>query len=375
MNNKTELKNLIKNIEHSENIQNMNGFFGLDGYIDDLYTIVKKRMKNGEVELFNKTSEFSKRIEAAIGKGADNEIIHKCSRAGGNAILTAHCLSKLGVKMKCAGLFGSKEIHLVFRQLNTACDLISIGEPAHTIAFEFSDGKLMFGDLSSLHKVDWETITRKITSAQLQKVFKNCQLIGIVNWAATMHMGSILRHLRDDITSKISKKLLKDKIFFFDVSDIRARNREEFKEYISIIQSIKENSKVIVSLNENEARTSAEMMGIDSKNDLMLLSKELFEIMMVDELVIHTLFYAIGCNLMGQVKIDNVMVEDPKITTGGGDNFNGGLCVAVMMNLPLEQQLLFANSVASFYVTNAVSGTLPEIVEYMKKSNFRELEE
>lgn len=367
MDNSVLLENLTARLQQTSGLKEVRGLFGIDGYVDDLYSVVCKRKGAEKVEVFSSLEQFYDRIQTAIRKSADHEILLKDSRAGGNAILTAHCLSRLGASMQCIGLFGKSTLHPAFKQLNTDCELISLGAPAHTIAFEFSDGKLMFGELSQLHAVSWDKVTEVVPVNDLYERIAACQIIGMVNWAATLNMDSIMKHIYEEIVLKLPENILNEKIFFFDTSDIRARTEKEFRNFLAMIGLLTEKSRVVISFNENEARTAAAIIGLKADDDLVKLNRKMFEMFKTEELVFHTLDGALACNKDTQVEVPGLHVENPAISTGGGDNFNGGLCAGLLMKLPLDQQLLLANGVASYYVAKGSSGTIEEILKYMKE--------
>ena len=87
----------------------------------------------------------------------------------------------------------------------------------------------------------------------------------------------------------------------------------------------------------------------------------------VMKVVIHTLEDAISCDAKSSCRVGGFFVDRPLVTTGAGDNFNGGLCAGLLLDLPPDQQLMLANGAASYYVYSGGSGSIKCILNYLNK--------
>ena len=121
---------------------------GFDGYVDEIVRVVKNRPCLDECTYFDTIGDFADHVKAASGKSADMEIVSQETRIGGNGPILANALARLGAPSICVGALGFPAIHPVFKGLVAGCTPIGIAEPGHTDAFEFNDGKLMFGNVS-----------------------------------------------------------------------------------------------------------------------------------------------------------------------------------------------------------------------------------
>ncbi len=62
----------------------------------------------------------------------------------------------------------------------------------------------------------------------------------------------------------------------------------------------------------------------------------------------------------------------PRLTTGaGGDNFNAGFCLGLMLQFDLEDCLILGSSASGFYVRNGYSPTWDELVGFLKLWSLR----
>ena len=58
----------------------------------------------------------------------------------------------------------------------------------------------------------------------------------------------------------------------------------------------------------------------------------------------------------------------PKISTGGGDNFNAGLCFGLLQGFSLRESLRLGNAVSGYYVRTGESPQLGELLDFMGKA-------
>lgn len=337
--------------------------FGLDGYIDSLYTVVRGRDAAGQAECFHTLEQFLDRLQAARRRSADQEILLKSRRAGGNAPLTADCLSRLGFYSRCIGLFGEGGCAPPFSEMAGRCELISLGPPAKSISLEFSDSKLMFGELEALRELTLERLLERLDERELTRLLEQSRLISFLNWAGTPHLTEILSYLTGRILERMD---LGGKTFLFDFSDIRARRAEEFRAYLEVVARIAGRARVVVSLNENEAEAAAGYCGLPS-GTAGELGEALRGAFGVQTVVIHALDGALAFGAAGRTQAAGFYLECPAITTGGGDNFNGGLCAGLLLKLPMGACLTLANATAHYYVAHGASGTLEQVAADLKR--------
>ncbi len=342
---------------------------GFDGYIDTLFRIIKSRENNGTLGFYNTIEEFGERILKASGKSADTGIYPVQQRAGGNAPIFANTLSTLGTAARCIALMGYPEIKGPFAGLSSDCERISLGEPCETYAFEFDDGKLMFGNTANADELSWNGLINRVGLERLKEIFAESELVGLVNWSGLAGMNGILDGIVDTVLPAIDRETLKRKLFFFDIADPTARSREDFMHLAKIMAKICEKSLVMLGLNENEALQIHQFVAPgSSENDLIGVCMKLTDFLGISALIVHLRDGAYAFTKKGFVESKGFFVGKPVLTTGGGDNFNGGFCTGQLLGMDMDQSLLLGNAVSSYYVANGRSPDLESIITYI--SNF-----
>ena len=98
------------------------------------------------------------RISAAAGKSANIELFPRFEKLGGNGPIMANAHVSLGLNVRYLGALGHPSIDPVFKDFASQTNAISIADPGITTALEFKDGKLMFGNTSSLEEIDYARI-------------------------------------------------------------------------------------------------------------------------------------------------------------------------------------------------------------------------
>nr|WP_243140929.1 MULTISPECIES: PfkB family carbohydrate kinase [Lactonifactor] len=66
------------------------------------------------------------------------------------------------------------------------------------------------------------------------------------------------------------------------------------------------------------------------------------------------------------VKEEGYYTPVPKLSTGGGDNFNAGLCFGLLQGLPLAESLRLGNATSGYYVRTGESPDVYRLYEFMQ---------
>ena len=75
--------------------------------------------------------------------------------------------------------------------------------------------------------------------------------------------------------------------------------------------------------------------------------------MQISVIIIHPIFGSALADENGSYWVDGPVCKKPKLTTGGGDNYNAGFLTGYMNGCSLEESLATAACVSGFYVRNA----------------------
>lgn len=338
---------------------------GFDGFVDNLYRVVKQRESADRYECYATIGEFGKRISDSAGRSSDTEIVRLETRAGGNAPNLSLSLASLGFPTDCVGLLGEPEIHPCFQELERIAECVSIGNPAVTQAFEFNDGKLMFGCMNEACRLGWGGIQSRAGHRRMEQALRESRLIGVVNWSCFYSIGNIVREIVDDLRATLPEASIKEKMLFFDLADVSARSRDDILEMADAMRYAAGSVRTALGLNENEARTLGSALGIPAGESLPALAKALAAVTGAQPLAVHTNRGSIGVVAGEVAEAPGFHVDAPVISTGGGDNFNGGFCAGLLLDLPMAHCLVLGNAAASLFVSRGRSCTIPELLDFL----------
>lgn len=129
----------------------VSGLCGFDGFID---TFIR-------MESPASMEAFGPKVTAAAGIATSFPVRHLGDKFGGNAPLFARALHDLNagqIDLTYIGAVGDKEILPIFDEALSAKmnRVVTLADPAHSDCLEFTDGKIMLGDLSTCSDITWE---------------------------------------------------------------------------------------------------------------------------------------------------------------------------------------------------------------------------
>ncbi len=344
---------------------NKNVIIGFDGFVDEIIHVVSTREDKNIFSRIETITEFGNRILSAAGKSANMELVPLQEKIGGNGPLMLMALSNYKVNTSCIGLLGYPEVLPVFKPLEDICKIISIGNPGHTDAIEFLDGKLLFGKLNSLKEMNWENLVKSIGEKEFIEMLCNVDLVGCTNWTMLTEMEGIL----DNIIRLLPKET--KTTFFFDLADPEKRTINDKKILLFQLQQLNKKAKTILGLNFREAEQLISLLGIpiepeNSPEGLAYLSEQLNLVLKIHGIVIHALGSA-GAFVDNECfGVSGPFCANPKLTTGGGDHFNGGFCSALLSGADLTSALYVAVATSGWYVRNGISPKPKEVIELLR---------
>lgn len=351
---------------NKEVISTTEATIGIDAFIDKIVRVVHGKNSKNEYDFFKDIAQFGNYLVSKAGKSCGIEVNERFTKLGGNAPIMANALGALGVKVNCFGALGYPEVDPIFKDLSPNCQLFTFGNPGYTTALEFDDGKIMLSQRDYLHRIDWQTLKDVLGLDQLKAFFASSTLLGMVNWNGMTHFNQIFRGLLDEVLA--GRAANKAQIMFFDLADFSERTREDVVEAVQLINEFNTHCKVILGLNENEAilMYNALFPGKESL-ELRALGQFIYDNLQVDCLVIHTLTNAIAYEKDQVVVAPSLYVHKPRLSTGGGDNFNAGLCFGQLVGLDLPGSLYTANATSGYYVRNAGSPGIDDLIATLEQ--------
>ena len=345
--------------------QESSALFGFDACIDTVVSVVRQRLGDNSSEYFGHTGEFGDFLRQLGDRSCGLELKTKVSRPGGNMVITANALGRLGIKADCIGTFGYPDIVPVFRNISPNCSLYSVAETITATALEFDVSKIIMFDPGPYNDLNWDTLVKVIGMNKLKQLASGKKLISFLNWSEIENSSAIWTSFLVEIFQEIHADM---KITFFtDLSDCSRKSGDEIKGVAEILKMLKKHFRVILSLNVNESIIVAGALGIQSGSSDEIFMREMRSACNVDVLLLHRIKDALACDEKEIIGFDTFFSGDPKILTGGGDNFNAGYCFSVYFDMSLSDSLVLANAVAGFYVREGHSPDKEELLSFLRK--------
>lgn len=346
------------------NISDQNAFLGFDACIDYIIRIVREK-KNNEVDYFTDSSQFGEFLINLNNKSCGVELQTKLSKIGGNMVITGNALGNLGIKVECLGTFGFPEILPVFRTISPNCSLHTIGDTISATALEFDNSKVIMFDPGPYNNLTWEAIKNILGIGRIKELISGKQLISFLNWSEIENSSQIWEGFLVEILPETS--LTGTRPFFFsDFSDCTRRSKQDIQYAINLLARFRSYFKVILSLNQNEADLISRALNVNEQTSDEEFIKEMFRSCNADVLIIHRTKDALGYDGTSYEKCDTFLCKEPKILTGGGDNFNAGFCFAQLIGLDMNQSLIVSNAASGYYVKNGISPDINGLIDFLR---------
>lgn len=363
MMNKEQLKRVSDVLETApERLKDKHILAGFDGYIDKLVRL--KKNQEEPVQYFETVKEFADCIGAGHEQSSDIEVVCTEKKLGGNGTLFADAISRKNISCTCIGAMGCPDLEPEYRDLSRRAHLISLTKSAESLAMEFCDGKLMFGDSGPFYELDWHLIREKIPWEELLALFDRSQILTFANWSGLPHSNDILKGILQDIVPSLSTK---KRYLFFDLADPSAKSMGQFQEFFEIVKSLRACYHIVLGVNKKECLAVYSHYFGKAETDLSEnIMIRMAEEMPIDQLSVHILDRAyIGQKNSPLKQIMSKQITQPKVVTGGGDNFNAGYCAGILLGLDPCDCSCLGNLSSMLFVMNGISPSLDEIKKYI----------
>ncbi|PXA03842.1 hypothetical protein DDZ13_09365 [Coraliomargarita sinensis] len=352
-------------------INNFNGniLLGCDGFVDETYEIVEERRSQTDYTAMPKLKNFGELLVERADGGVGVELVWKRRCEGGCGINTGRIAACLGIKPILPGLYGDKEIDPAFEEFRDSCEILSLGDPALTIALEFPDGKVLMSDLKAVSNLTWADVQQRLGEAKLKEIFKDLDILGLGYWSLTSNFDDIFKGFMAECeaSGNFPGRM------FFDFADIKKKSSEAFLKTLDLVQRYNDRVPLTFSLNEHEvfelfARIGVERPPLEPAAIAEAL-KVAREKIGFDELVVHTPdFGAASSAKDGEAYALQERQTEVVRLAGAGDSFNGGYLCASLGDLPLKERLVIANAATAFFVCNATGPTREQLIAQIEKA-------
>lgn len=341
---------------------------GCDGFIDEVYQIVDVRKSLTDFTGMDDMKVFGELIVKRSGGGLGLEISPKRRCSGGFTPNTGRVLAFLGLKPTLVGLYGRKEIDPAFEELKENCKLVSLGDSALTLVFEFSNGKVLLSDLKAVAEYTWKDFVAFFNEKELSTMFSGLDIVGLGYWSLTPDFDNFLKGIVSQFANTPPPKRM-----FFDFADIKKKSNDSLFASLSLIKEFNRKIPMTISLNEHEGADLFAKFNFTCRLDPAGMAADLTSVRKeigIDELVIHTPHFSVASN---ELEGDGFVMQDfqKKVirTAGAGDTFNGGYVSASLGDLELKERLVIANAATSFFVTHATAPTKQEMLDQIAQAS------
>jgi sugar/nucleoside kinase (ribokinase family) len=105
----------------------------------------------------------------------------------------------------------------------------------------------------------------------------------------------------------------------------------------------------------------------NEKANIEEVGHDIFNAINLTSLAIHAVDHAFGISKTDRCILPGLFIKNPKVSTGGGDNFNCGFCFGQLLGRSIKQSLMLGNAMSSFYVKNGYSPSLEELLAYLPR--------
>lgn len=364
-------ENALEELESKRgNIRSKSGLVGFDGFIDRIKQPVSQRYgPRDDFTPIPTIAEFGERILRAAGKSTNIELAPRLEKLGGNGPILANALLAGGLSLRYIGTLGKPDIHPLFRELAEKTQAVSLAEPSVTHALEFSDGKLMFGEMASLQEVTFDAMVGAVGEGMLHDMFSRADLLALVNWTMIPFMSDVLVALLDQVLPVLPPR--DQRIFFFDLADPEKRSEGDIKTVLQTIRRFQEWGSVTLGLNLKEALTISRVLGLAPEEPdeagLRRLTTKIRQTLQIDMVVVHPRDSAACATRDDSWWVPGPFTDTPFITTGAGDHFNAGFCLGQLMHASPITCLTLGVSASGFYVRRGKSASLNDIDQFLRQ--------
>ncbi|QYM77756.1 carbohydrate kinase family protein [Horticoccus luteus] len=331
---------------------------GFDGFVDTIVTPVALRASQGEnFTPFAGIAEFGQRIVGAAGKSTNIELYPRMDKLGGNGPIMANALLAQGARVTYVGALGEGTVHPVFADLAQHAEVISLCAPAHTVAAEFNDGKIMLGLMRSLDEITPEKISAVLGADGYRDALARSDLVALVNWTMIPNLTAVFTDLVERVLPQTPVR--PGRLFFFDLCDPEKRSRADLAYALATIAKFEQFGRVTLGLNLKEAQQVHATLGFapltEAEEGLRQMAADIRQHLDLTTVVVHPKESAACATRDATHWVPGPYVAQPLITTGAGDHFNAGFTAGQLIGLSPESCLGVGVCTSGHYVRTARS--------------------
>jgi hypothetical protein len=341
---------------------------GFDGFVDEMISLVGERKSLDQFEPVPDIATFASLVCAAAGQSSLREIVVRAVDAGGCAVNLGDGLAAQGIPVDCFATLGEPSHPAFLKTTSRFRSTHTWGrEPGRTLAFEFSDGKLMFSSVRQLTEFAPETVRQYLANGTYLNACRQADVIALTNWTLYPHMTAVWRMLQEEVYNQLNHS----PHFFVDLVDPSTRSRSDVLSMLKALPDFEPRGPVILGLNGNEANVLARLLAVRETNhepaDHCRLADDLRQCIGISTVMIHQTRFAVGAARGQSAQIMGPHCAKPMKSTGAGDRFNAGYCLGLLSGGSLEDSLVLGCAMSGFFVRNAESANRTNLETFLQK--------
>ena len=341
---------------------------GFDGFVDEMIRVVGERQSFDAYTPVPSIAAFGELISHAAGHSSLREIVVTATHPGGCAVNMGDGLAALGIPVDAFATLGEPP-HPAFAA-TTARFRSTHGwgrEPGRTLAYEFSDGKLMFSAVSHLAEFTPDLVAARLADGAYAVACAQARLIALTDWTLYPHMTAVWSLLQREVYARLTHRPR----FFIDLVDPSGRAPADIRAMLDTLPDFEAAGPLTLGLNGNEANILARLLGLPVCNETaadssLALADALRDRLGIGEVVIHHIKSAAVAGPDGTATLPGPYCAQPKKSTGAGDRFNAGYALGTLLAQPPAERLLCACACSGFFVREARSASLAELAAFLE---------
>lgn len=344
---------------------------GFDGFIDELISVVESRQSSAEYNAVDTISRFAELLAAAAGHSSLREAVVTAIEPGGCAVNMGDGLAALGVAVDTFATLG-EPIHPAFSAYGRVAHLHSWGaKPGRTLAFEFSDGKLMFSDVAHLADFTVEHVARHLAEGDYARACSESSLIALTDWSLYPHMTAVWRRLSEEVFTRLETR----RPLLIDLVDPSGRSESDIRSMLEVVSELAAAGDVTLGLNQNEANVLASVLDLEhvAQADPQRSAAQaaaLRDRLAVQEVLLHThRFATVATPETDPAVTAGPYTPAPVKSTGAGDRFNAGYATGLVLGLPPIDRLRLAVATGGAFVRQARSASIAEVAALLRNAS------
>lgn len=340
---------------------------GFDAFVDEVLHVVGRRLSPEDYTPVPTISEFGQWVSNAAGRSGSREFVVLERVAGGCSVNLGDAIMSLGFSLDAFAGVGDPS-DPTFRRFSCECSSLNpLGmEPGRTAAYEFQDGKLMLCSFSHFADFTPEYLSAQMADGSFRRACENSSAVVLTSWSVYPHMTECWKYLQREQLAGIKNRPR----IFLDIADPASRSPEDLCRMAEALAGFEAVGPTTLSMNSNEANQLAGALGVSvagpEPEDVEKLASQLRERLGIAEVGIHLIKSATAADASGVVTVAGPHCPKPLKSVGAGDRFNAGWLAGALLGMASADRLLFAVAVSGFFVRNARSGTIPEVIRFLR---------